>query len=63
MDGLIASLEAKYNNSTARKGKSKREPTVAPNEPSDEQFEAARYAAQLNAVLLPSLSKLCQRRR
>ena len=63
MDGLIASLEAKYNKSTARKGKGKREPSVAPDEPSDEQFEAARYAAQLNAVLLLSQSKLCQRRK
>ena len=54
MDGLIASLEAKCNKSTGRNGKSKREPSVAPGEPSDEQFEAARYAAQLNA-------KLCQR--
>lgn len=59
MDGLIASLEAKYIKSTARMGKGKREPSVAPGEPSDEQFEAARYAAQLNAGLLLSLCKLC----
>ena len=43
MDGLIASLEAKYSKSTACKGKGKREPSVAPDEPSDEQFAAARY--------------------
>ena len=44
LDSLIASLDAKYVKSTARKGKGKREPSVAPEEPSDEQFEAARYA-------------------
>lgn len=43
MDGLIASLEAKYSKSTARKGKGKREPSVDPGEPSAAQFEAARY--------------------
>ena len=43
MDGLIASLEAKYSKSTARKGRGKREPSVAPEEPSEEQFAAARY--------------------
>lgn len=48
MDGLIASLEAKYDMSTARKGKGRRKPSVAPGEPSDEQYEAARYAAQMN---------------
>ena len=42
MDGLIASLEAKYSKSTAQKGKGKREPSVAPDEPSEEQFAAAR---------------------
>ena len=45
MDDLITSLEAKYSKSTSRKGKGKREPSVAPSEPSDEQFEAARYSA------------------
>ena len=44
LDSLIASLDAKYVKSTARKGKGKREPSLAPEEPSDEQFEAARYA-------------------
>ena len=42
MDGLIASLEAKYSKSTARKGKGKREASVAPDEPSEEEFAAAR---------------------
>lgn len=43
LDNLIASLDAKYVKSTARKGKGKREPSVAPEEPTAEQFEAARY--------------------
>ncbi|KAL3136534.1 hypothetical protein ABBQ38_005783 [Trebouxia sp. C0009 RCD-2024] len=42
LDSLIASLDAKYAKSTARKGKGKREPSVAPEEPTAEQFEAAR---------------------
>ncbi|KAL0035585.1 hypothetical protein WJX79_000769 [Trebouxia sp. C0005] len=42
MNGLIASLEAKYSKSSARKGKGKREPSVATEEPSEEQFAAAR---------------------
>jgi len=42
MNGLIASLEAKYSKSSACKGKGKREPSVAPEEPSEEQFAAAR---------------------
>jgi hypothetical protein len=42
MNGLIASLEAKYSKSSARKGKGKREPSVAAEEPSEEQFAAAR---------------------
>lgn len=42
MDGLIASLEAKYSKSTARKGKGKTEGSVAPDEPSEEEFAAAR---------------------
>ncbi|KAL3147166.1 hypothetical protein ABBQ32_002672 [Trebouxia sp. C0010 RCD-2024] len=42
LDNLIASLDAKYVKSTARKGKGKREPSVAPEEPTAEQFEAAR---------------------
>ncbi|KAL3136539.1 hypothetical protein ABBQ38_005787 [Trebouxia sp. C0009 RCD-2024] len=42
LHSLIASLDAKYAKSTARKGEGKREPSVAPEEPTDEQFEAAR---------------------
>ncbi len=42
MNGLIASLEAKYSKSSAGKGKGKREPSVATEEPSEEQFAAAR---------------------
>ena len=42
MIGLIASLEAKYSKSSARKTKGKREPSVAAEEPSEEQFAAAR---------------------
>ena len=42
MHGLIVSLEAKYSKRTAHQGKGKREPSVAPDEPSEEQFAAAR---------------------
>ncbi len=45
MNGLIASLEAKYSKSSARKGKGKREPSVAAEEPSEEQFAAARLVS------------------
>ena len=58
MDGLIASLEAKYNKSTARKGKGKREPSMAPGEPSDEQFAAARYVAHLHYAIM-TIRTLC----
>ena len=60
MDGLIASLEAKYSKSTAHKGKGKRAPSVDPDEPSDAQFDAARYVAELHGVSLLSLCKLCR---
>ena len=46
MNGLIASLEAKYSKSSARKGKGKREPSVATEEPSEEQFAAARLVCR-----------------
>ncbi len=45
MNGLIASLEAKYSKSSARKGKGKSEPSVAAEEPSEEQFAAARLVS------------------
>lgn len=47
LDSLVASLDAKYVKSTARKGKGKGEPSVAPEELTDEQYEAARYADSL----------------
>ena len=54
MNGLIASLEAKYSKSTANQGKGKREPSVAPEEPSEEQFAAARSEIHKCALHVPN---------
>ena len=54
MNGLIASLEAKYDKGASRRGKGKREPSVAPEEPSEEEFAAAR------SVVIVAASRLCR---